>query len=68
MAWSYWVKIFVITVSLLNACMCTTINSLGQAKLIHSLSSLPACVFRNKAKFRIHYSSLNNHVPDSVYV
>ena len=41
----------------------------AQAKLIHSLSSPPACVLRNRAKtFIIHCSSLNNHFPDSVYV
>ena len=41
---------------------------LGQAKLIHSLSSSPACVFEKTKFFIIHYSSLNNHFPDSVYV
>ena len=44
-------------------------EQLGQAKLIHSLSSSAHMHIQEQSKiFIIHYSSFNNHFPDSVYV
>ena len=42
--------------------------ALDQAKLIHILSSPLMCFYKQSNIFLIHYSSLNNHFPDSVYV